>query len=244
MTKKARQIRASQIRASQIRASQIRASEISSNHRELHGAIFLLPMCWCPLQSLPIGQMHLKQNTCTHTILFAMHLSTSNSNLTCESWECSGSVRRVWWRVWWSWKESVVVLLKRRVWWCCTGGVIILQGGHPWWSCQEGLKLTLGNGCFMPNSVWTLRRLHPISTRVHSYFECICQLRRFYLSKSSSTCLHKQIQPRYETAFPHIGTKSAEINQKVQLLTCSVQMSTCEGIIQHPIGRWQHLQYR
>ncbi len=35
------QIRASQIRASQIRASQIRATEISSNHRELHGAIFL-----------------------------------------------------------------------------------------------------------------------------------------------------------------------------------------------------------
>ncbi len=33
--------KASQIRASQIRASQIRASEISSNHRELHGAIFL-----------------------------------------------------------------------------------------------------------------------------------------------------------------------------------------------------------
>ncbi len=31
-----------QIRASQIRASQIRATEISSNHRELHGAIFLL----------------------------------------------------------------------------------------------------------------------------------------------------------------------------------------------------------
>ncbi len=30
----------SQIRASQIRASQIRATEISSNHRELHGAIF------------------------------------------------------------------------------------------------------------------------------------------------------------------------------------------------------------
>ncbi len=38
---RARQIRASQIRASQIRASQIRASEISSNHRELHGAIFI-----------------------------------------------------------------------------------------------------------------------------------------------------------------------------------------------------------
>ncbi len=35
-----RQIRASQIRASQIRVSQIRATEISSNHRELHGAIF------------------------------------------------------------------------------------------------------------------------------------------------------------------------------------------------------------
>ncbi len=34
------QIRASQIRASQFRASQIRATEISSNHRELHGAIF------------------------------------------------------------------------------------------------------------------------------------------------------------------------------------------------------------
>ncbi len=34
------QIRASQIRASQIRSSQIRATEISSNHRELHGAIF------------------------------------------------------------------------------------------------------------------------------------------------------------------------------------------------------------
>ncbi len=31
----------SQIRASQIRASQIRATEISSNHGELHGAIFL-----------------------------------------------------------------------------------------------------------------------------------------------------------------------------------------------------------
>ncbi len=36
------QIRVSQIRASQIRASQIRASEISSNHRELHGAIFFI----------------------------------------------------------------------------------------------------------------------------------------------------------------------------------------------------------
>ncbi len=34
------QIRARQIRARQIRARQIRASEISSNHRELHGAIF------------------------------------------------------------------------------------------------------------------------------------------------------------------------------------------------------------
>ncbi len=34
------QIRASRIRVSQIRASQIRATEISSNHRELHGAIF------------------------------------------------------------------------------------------------------------------------------------------------------------------------------------------------------------
>ncbi len=39
---RASQTRASQIRASQIRASQIRASEISSNHRELHGAIFCL----------------------------------------------------------------------------------------------------------------------------------------------------------------------------------------------------------
>ncbi len=39
---RASQIRASQIRASQIRASQIRASEISSNHRELHGAIFIV----------------------------------------------------------------------------------------------------------------------------------------------------------------------------------------------------------
>ncbi len=38
---RASQTRASQIRASQIRASQIRATEISSNHRELHGAIFL-----------------------------------------------------------------------------------------------------------------------------------------------------------------------------------------------------------
>ncbi len=38
---RARQIRVSQIRASQIRASQIRASEISSNHRELHGGIFV-----------------------------------------------------------------------------------------------------------------------------------------------------------------------------------------------------------
>ncbi len=35
------QITAGQIRASQIRASQIRATEISSNHHELHGAIFL-----------------------------------------------------------------------------------------------------------------------------------------------------------------------------------------------------------
>ncbi len=33
--------KASQIRASQIRASQIRATEISSNHRELHGAVFV-----------------------------------------------------------------------------------------------------------------------------------------------------------------------------------------------------------
>ncbi len=41
---RAGQIRASQIRASQIRASQIRASEISSNHRELHGAIFVLSL--------------------------------------------------------------------------------------------------------------------------------------------------------------------------------------------------------
>ncbi len=38
--KKVTWIRASQIRVSQIRASQIRATEISSNHRELHGAIF------------------------------------------------------------------------------------------------------------------------------------------------------------------------------------------------------------
>ncbi len=41
------QIRASQIRASQIRASQIRATEISSNHRELHGAIFSPGHCTC-----------------------------------------------------------------------------------------------------------------------------------------------------------------------------------------------------
>ncbi len=34
------QISVTQIRASQIRASKIRATEISSNHRELHGAIF------------------------------------------------------------------------------------------------------------------------------------------------------------------------------------------------------------
>ncbi len=38
--KKVIQIRASQIRARQIRARQIRATEISSNHRELHGAIY------------------------------------------------------------------------------------------------------------------------------------------------------------------------------------------------------------
>ncbi len=31
-----------QIRASQTRANHIRATEISSNHRELHGTIFLL----------------------------------------------------------------------------------------------------------------------------------------------------------------------------------------------------------
>ncbi len=41
------QIRASQIRASQIRASQIRATEISSNHRELHGAMFFIGW-WAP----------------------------------------------------------------------------------------------------------------------------------------------------------------------------------------------------
>ncbi len=40
LTKKVTQIRVSQIRVSQIRASQIRATVISSNHRELHGAIF------------------------------------------------------------------------------------------------------------------------------------------------------------------------------------------------------------
>ncbi len=40
LIKKATQIRASQIRASQIRTSQIRATQMSSNHRELHGAIF------------------------------------------------------------------------------------------------------------------------------------------------------------------------------------------------------------
>ena len=40
--KKVTQIRVSQIKASQIRASQIRETEISSNHRELHGAIFFV----------------------------------------------------------------------------------------------------------------------------------------------------------------------------------------------------------
>ncbi len=39
-------IRVSEIRVSEIRVSEIRVSEIriSSNHRELHGAIFLRPM--------------------------------------------------------------------------------------------------------------------------------------------------------------------------------------------------------
>ncbi len=37
---RASQIRASQIRATQMKATQIRETEISSNHRELHGAIF------------------------------------------------------------------------------------------------------------------------------------------------------------------------------------------------------------
>ncbi len=45
---RSRQIRASQIRASQMRASQMRATEISSNHRELHGAIFCECFIPCP----------------------------------------------------------------------------------------------------------------------------------------------------------------------------------------------------
>ncbi len=41
------EIRVSKIRGSEIRGSEIRVSEIriSSNHRELHGAIFLIGSC-------------------------------------------------------------------------------------------------------------------------------------------------------------------------------------------------------
>ncbi len=38
------QIRASQIRTTQIKAAQIRETKISSNHRELHRAIFFVPL--------------------------------------------------------------------------------------------------------------------------------------------------------------------------------------------------------
>ncbi len=49
---RASQIRVTQIRASQIRASQIRAPEISSNHLELHGAIFTF---YLPRFSVAVG---------------------------------------------------------------------------------------------------------------------------------------------------------------------------------------------
>ncbi len=85
------QIRASQIRATQIRVSQISTTEISSNHRELHGAIFLCVLVffahvWKFVTSWPKEQCHTqlspsfvnfrnvrkKQDPCTQRTLFCL----------------------------------------------------------------------------------------------------------------------------------------------------------------------------
>ncbi len=83
LTKKATQIRVSQIRvsqirATQIRASQIRATEISSNHRELHGAIFDRgTLGW----GLSTGQDH--KEGCFYLCLLEMYPSGSAAHHNC-----------------------------------------------------------------------------------------------------------------------------------------------------------------
>ncbi len=60
-----REIRVREIRVSRIRVSEIRVSEIriSSNHRELHGAIFLHDMVNCPVLQLCVADVKRTKNS-------------------------------------------------------------------------------------------------------------------------------------------------------------------------------------
>ncbi len=90
------QIRASQIRVSQIRVSQIRTTEISSNHRELHRAIFgdsLLVYFWfwgeryktfVSTKLLSMPNLIVKNSIVVHLLMWEGSLTGQNSLESCH----------------------------------------------------------------------------------------------------------------------------------------------------------------